>query len=126
MLLPKNSTASHKPPWSSKRATISEDDPIGSFVGLNALEIAAITDAKKFLGQRVVQTMVNKVWHGEIVFWECLSVYSRKQAKVYNKGYVPLHILLCLPPSSSAFSCMLSNVNISLLPGLYIAIPAPF
>ncbi len=37
---------------------VAEDEPMSAFVGLNALEIAAIADAKKFLSQRVVQKVV--------------------------------------------------------------------
>ncbi len=40
------------------KSPIAEDQPILAFVGLNALEIAAIANAKKFLSQRVVQKLV--------------------------------------------------------------------
>ena len=63
-----------------------DDDPCHTFIGLNALEIAAISDAKKFLSQRVVQKVVNDIWDGKIVFWESLSVNSKKRAHVYNKS----------------------------------------
>lgn len=62
-----------------------DEDPTIPFVGLNALEIAAIANAKKFLSQRVVQKIVNDIWSGHIVFWESLSVRSRKKAQVYNQ-----------------------------------------
>lgn len=35
-----------------------EDEPISIFVGLNALEIAAVANAKKFLSQRIIQDLV--------------------------------------------------------------------
>lgn len=73
---------------SNKNASKPDDDPMSSFVGLNALEIAAIADAKKFLSQRVVQKVVTDIWNGDIVFWESLSVHSKKEAKLYNKRYV--------------------------------------
>lgn len=38
--------------------SVTDDEPMSVFVGLNALEIAAIADAKKFLSQRVVQRVV--------------------------------------------------------------------
>lgn len=38
--------------------SVAEDEPMSAFVGLNALEIGAITDAKKFLSQRIVQNLV--------------------------------------------------------------------
>lgn len=57
------------------------------FMGLNALEIAAVANAKKFLSQRVVQKIVNDIWAGDIVFWESLSVHTKKRAHVHNKRY---------------------------------------
>jgi hypothetical protein len=57
------------------------------FDRLNALEIATVSGSKKFLSQRVVQKMMEKLWRGDIVFWETLSVESVKKAKVYNKRY---------------------------------------
>lgn len=62
-----------------------EDDVTSSFVGLNALEIAAVADAKKFLSQRIVQKIVDGIWCGDIVFWEALSVHATKKAQLYNK-----------------------------------------
>ncbi|KAF2671876.1 hypothetical protein BT63DRAFT_422387 [Microthyrium microscopicum] len=55
------------------------------FDRLNALEIATVAGAKKFLSQRVVQKLIEKIWRGDIVFWESMSVDSIKEAKVYNK-----------------------------------------
>ena len=68
-----------------QRADLSEEDPTASFIGLNALEVAAIANAKKFLSQRIVQKIVNDIWSGHIVFWESLSVHSKKKAQVYNQ-----------------------------------------
>lgn len=56
------------------------------FDNLNALEVAAVTKAKKFLSQRVLQRMVESIWRGDIVFWETLSVSTRKEPKVYSKN----------------------------------------
>ncbi|KAK4969320.1 hypothetical protein LTR66_011683 [Elasticomyces elasticus] len=56
-----------------------------SYEGLNALEIGAVADAKKFLSQRSVQRIINGIWKGDIVFWETLSTHSVKQAQLYNK-----------------------------------------
>ena len=67
-----------------QRPDLSEEDPTIPFIGLNALEIAAIANAKKFLSQRVVQKIVDNIWSGHIVFWESLSVRSKKKAQVYN------------------------------------------
>lgn len=62
-----------------------EEDPTSSFTGLNALEIAAVADAKKFLSQRLVQKIIYGIWTGDIVFWESLSVHTQKKAQFYNK-----------------------------------------
>ena len=69
----------------NQQADLSEEDLTISFVGLNALEIAAIANAKKFLSQRVVQNILNDIWSGHIVFWESLSVHSRKKAQMYSQ-----------------------------------------
>lgn len=47
-----------------------EEDPTKPFVTLNALEIAAVADAKRFLSQHVVQKIISGIWNGDIVFWE--------------------------------------------------------
>jgi hypothetical protein len=70
---------------SSAKAEEENDDFASSFQNLNALEIAAVSDAKKFLSQRVVQRIIESIWRGDIIFWETLSVDSIKDAKVYNK-----------------------------------------
>ena len=62
-----------------------DEDPTRAFVGLNALEIAAVADAKKFLSQRVVQKIVLGIWNGDIVFWNTLSVRTQRKPQRYNK-----------------------------------------
>jgi hypothetical protein len=61
-----------------------EEDPTKPFVNLNALEIAAIADAKRFLSQAVVQKIVTGVWRGDIIFWDKLSVDAEKKPRFYN------------------------------------------
>jgi hypothetical protein len=61
------------------------DDPTKPLAGLNALEIAAVASAKRFLSQRLVQKVVQDIWDGNIIFWESLSVNAVKKARVYNK-----------------------------------------
>lgn len=61
-----------------------EDDPTTPFRGLNALEIAAISNAKHFLGQTIVQKIVTAIWNGDIVFWERLDVNATKKPRYYN------------------------------------------
>ena len=55
-----------------------------TYVGLTALEIAAVCDAKKFWSQQTVQRIIDGIWKGDIVFWETLSTHSTKQARIYN------------------------------------------
>lgn len=74
--------------WTSRTSELADDDPTLSFVGLNALEIATVAGAKRFLSQRVVQEVVNGIWSGDIIFWESLSVHTRKRAQKYQPKYV--------------------------------------
>jgi len=64
------------------------EDPTKPLAGLNALEIAAVASAKRFLSQRLVQRVVQDIWDGDIIFWESLSVNAVKKARVYNKRYL--------------------------------------
>lgn len=66
----------------------SDQDITYPFDGLNALEIAAVAEAKDFLSQKVVQRIVNGIWRGDIVFWETLNVHSKRKARLYNERYV--------------------------------------
>ncbi|KAK7427482.1 hypothetical protein QQZ08_006088 [Neonectria magnoliae] len=61
-----------------------EPDPTGPFKNLNALEIAAIADAKRFLSQHIVQKIITAIWSGDLVFWDSLSVHSTKKPRFYN------------------------------------------
>jgi hypothetical protein len=70
------------------RGSYSDDPELQSlslFFGLNALEIATIAHAKKFLSQKVVQRVIDDIWNGEIVFWDSLSVHSKKKPQFFNK-----------------------------------------
>lgn len=61
-----------------------EDDPTAPFTNLNALEIAAIADAKRFLSQNVVQKIITGIWNGDIIFWDSLSAHSVKKPCFYK------------------------------------------
>ncbi|CAK7211992.1 hypothetical protein SCUCBS95973_001311 [Sporothrix curviconia] len=61
-----------------------EEDPTAPFVHLNALEIAAVADAKRFLSQNVVQKIITGIWNGDIVFWDRLEVDAIKKPRFYN------------------------------------------
>lgn len=61
-----------------------EEDPTAPFRGLNALEIAAISNSKEFLGQAVVQKIITAIWNGDIIFWDRLDVLAVKKPRYYN------------------------------------------
>jgi len=56
-----------------------------TFAGLNALEIAAVAGARKFLSQKAVQKVIDGIWTGDIIFWDTLTTRSVKQAKIYSR-----------------------------------------
>jgi hypothetical protein len=64
---------------------------------LSALEIAAVSGAKKFLSQRPIQKIINGLWRGDIVFWETLSVNSVKKPRKYNRNHADLFCRLRVP-----------------------------
>ncbi|KAG7004943.1 hypothetical protein G7Y79_00022g051640 [Physcia stellaris] len=97
-----------------QKPDLSDEDPTKPFVGLNALEIAAIANAKKFLSQRVVQKIVNDIWSGHIVFWESLSVRSRKKAQVYNQRRADPYSRLRVPKYQKVFEALFFAVFLAL------------
>ncbi|KIY01202.1 uncharacterized protein Z520_02754 [Fonsecaea multimorphosa CBS 102226] len=82
----------------SQRANLDE-----SMAGMNALEIAAIADAKKFLSQNSVQKIVEDIWNGDVIFWENLSVHAVKKPRVYNKRVADPFTRLRVPKYQKAF-----------------------
>lgn len=102
----------------TKTSSIAERDPMSSFVGLNALEIAAVAGAKKFLSQQIVQKTVDDIWNGHIIFWESLSVHSKKKAKLYNKARADPYCRLRVPKYQKSFEALF----FALFLGLYYAV----
>ncbi|KAL8990935.1 MAG: hypothetical protein Q9177_000518 [Variospora cf. flavescens] len=90
-------------PWTSRTSELVDDDPALSFVGLNALEIATVAGAKRFISQRVVQKVVNGIWSGDIIFWESLSVHTRKRAQKYQPNKADPYCRLRVPKYQKAF-----------------------
>ena len=82
----------------SRRADLDE-----SMAGMNALEIAAIGDAKKFLSQSPVQKIVEDIWNGDVIFWESLSVHAVKKPRAYNKRVADPFTRLRVPKYQKAF-----------------------
>ena len=74
-----------------------EDALALSLAGMNALEIAAIADAKHFISQRPVQKLIDDLWEGDVIFWENLSVHAVKKARVYNKRVADPFVRLRVP-----------------------------
>lgn len=77
-------------------------DPTSSFIGLTGLEIAVVSDSKKFLSQALIQKIVTGIWRGDIQFWENLNentvklpqFYSRAHSDPYARLRVPKYIKL--------------------------------
>jgi hypothetical protein len=80
-----------------------DTDPTAPFVNLNALEIAAIADAKRFLSQHVVQKIITGIWSGEIIFWDRLSAGSVKKPRFYNPHTADPFCRLRVPKYLKAF-----------------------
>lgn len=103
------------------RADREKESFSASFENLNALEVAAVTEAKKFLSQKVVQHMIESIWRGDIIFWETLSVNTKKEAKVYSKKRADPFSRLRVPRYLKAYEAIFF---LSFL-GLYYAVLVP-
>ena len=119
-LLRGRATPSEPPNVVSKRAVTfnAEDEPLSSFVGLNALEIAAVANARQFLSQSVVQRIVDDLWNGRIIFWESLNVHSKKKAKIYDKRRADPYCRLRVPKYQKGFEALFFVLFL----GLYYAV----
>ena len=102
-VLPISST-SQASACSAKPRTVGDDNDLTeSFQGLNALEIAAVANAKKFLSQTQVQRIVTDIWHGDIIFWESLSTHSIKKAQIQSRRVTDPYTRLRVPKYQKAF-----------------------
>lgn len=81
----------------------SHDALTQSLAGNNALEIAAIANAKKFMSQKPVQKIVNDIWSGDIIFWETLSTHAVKKPRPYNKRVADPYTRLRVPKYQKYF-----------------------
>ncbi|KAL9000108.1 MAG: hypothetical protein Q9169_001183 [Polycauliona sp. 2 TL-2023] len=115
----------HEPPpqgpsrtWDSRMSDSVDDDPTKTFVGLNALEIATIASAKRFLSQHVVQHIMDAIWNGEIIFWESLSLHTRKRAQIYHQRKADPYCRLRVPRYQKAFEAAFFAIFL----GLYYAV----
>ncbi|KAI4738677.1 hypothetical protein E4T50_10854 [Aureobasidium sp. EXF-12298] len=76
------------------------------FDGLNALEIAAVSGAKKFLCQKPVQRIINAIWTGDIMFWNKLSADAQKKAQIYQRKNLDPFCRLRVPIYLKAFEVL--------------------
>lgn len=83
-----------------------EEDPTSSFNGLNALEIAAVADCKRFLSQKIVQKIITGIWDGDITFFQALSETANKKPQFYNKRKSDPFIRLRVPKYIKAFEIL--------------------
>ena len=77
-----------------------------TFAGLNALEVAAVANAKKFLSEKPIQRVINGIWKGDIVFWDTLSTHSVKKVRMYNRDRSDPFCRLRVPLYSKIFEIM--------------------
>jgi hypothetical protein len=83
-----------------------DEDPTAHFTNLNALEIAAIADAKRFLSQAVVQKIITGIWQGDIIFWDTLAVHSVKKPRFYNPNTADPFSRLRVPKYLKSFEVL--------------------
>lgn len=83
-----------------------EEDPTAHFTNLNALEIAAIADAKRFLSQAVVQKIITGIWNGDIIFWDTLAIHSVKKPRFYNPNTADPFSRLRVPKYLKSFEVL--------------------
>jgi len=83
-----------------------EEDPTANFTNLNALEIAAIADAKRFLSQAVVQKIITGIWNGDIIFWDSLAVHSVKKPRFYKPSTADPFSRLRVPKYLKSFEVL--------------------
>ena len=77
----------------SRTSETSEFEALSSTLeGLNALEVAAVSDAKDFLSSMTIQTIIDALWIGDIVLWNDVSVSARKKPRRHNPKYVKIRI----------------------------------
>ncbi|KAH7035642.1 uncharacterized protein B0I36DRAFT_421347 [Microdochium trichocladiopsis] len=97
-----------------------EEDPTAPFKHLNALEIAAIADAKRFLSQHVVQKIITGIWNGDIIFWDKFSVHTVKKPRFYNPRTADPFSRLRVPKYLKAYEVMFFASFLGLYYGVLI------
>lgn len=73
---------------------------------LNALEIAAVCEAKKFMSQRAVQRIIDGLWKGDIMLWQTMSPHTVKRATLYHSQKCDPFTRLRVPLYLKAFEVL--------------------
>lgn len=94
------------------------DEFTAQFEKLNALEIAAISNSKRFLSQRPVQNIINGLWRGDIVFWNALGSNSVRRPQLYNYRNADPFCRLRVPRYLKVFE----TIYFMIFLGLYYAV----
>ncbi|KAK9473395.1 uncharacterized protein V1510DRAFT_347890, partial [Dipodascopsis tothii] len=91
-----------------------------SAIGLSSLELAILGGAKRFLISRHIEKIVGQIWDGRIVFWDSISMQSKKKPIYYNphRRDIDLYSRLRVPKYRAFFMM----INYAVLLGLYYAV----
>ncbi|KAG9259132.1 uncharacterized protein F5Z01DRAFT_26514 [Emericellopsis atlantica] len=100
-----------------------DEDPSAAFEGLNALEIAAVADAKRFLSQHVVQKILTGIWNGQIVYWDALSLHARKQPRFYHPDRADPYSRLRVPKYMKCWEVVFFGIFLCLFYAVLIVPP---
>ena len=73
---------------------------------LNALEIATVCEAKKFMSQRAVQRIIDGLWKGDIMLWQTMSPRAVKRATLYHSQKCDPFTRLRVPLYLKAFEVL--------------------
>lgn len=95
-------------------------DPASAFQGLNALEIAVVAEAKRFLSQHVVQKILTGIWNGHIVYWDALSVHATKQPRFYQPDRADPYSRLRVPKYMKCWEVVFFGIFLCLYYGVLI------
>lgn len=103
---------------SSVTSTARSDEFTAQFEKLTALEIAAVSNSKRFLSQRPVQNIVNGLWRGDIVFWDAIGSDSIRRPQLYNRRRADPFCRLRVPRYLKVFETFYFMIFL----GLYYAV----
>lgn len=98
-----------------------DEDPSTAFEGLNALEIATVANAKRFLSQHVVQKILTGIWNGQIVYWDALSLHARKQPRFYDPDTADPYSRLRVPKYMKCWEVVFFGIFLCLFYAVLIA-----